>query len=89
MDSRKGPSLPIRLGYAGWSYKEWVGSLYDPDKSMLQQYSAIFDTVEIDSSFYMFPDKGTILGMTRDTPRDFVFSAKMNRKFTHELRLRL
>jgi len=55
---------------------------------MLQQYSAIFDTVEIDSSFYRFPDKGTILGMTRYTPRGFIFSAKMNKKFTHELRLR-
>jgi len=80
---------PIRLGCAGWSYKEWIGPLYDPDKSMLQQYSAIFDTVEIDSSFYGFPEKGTILGMTRYTPRSFVFTAKMNKKFTHELRLKL
>jgi len=80
---------PIRLGCAGWSYKEWIGPLYDPDKSMLQQYSSIFDTVEIDSSFYKFPDKGTILGMTRYTPRGFLFSAKMNKRFTHELRLKL
>ena len=80
---------PIRLGCAGWSYKEWIGPLYDPDKSMLQQYSSIFDAVEIDSSFYKFPEKGTILGMTRYTPRGFVFSAKMNKKFTHELRLKL
>lgn len=63
--------------------------MYDPDKSMLQQYSSIFDTVEIDSSFYRFPDQGTILGLTRYTPRNFVFSAKMNKKFTHELRLKL
>ncbi len=56
---------------------------------MLQQYSSIFDTVEIDSSFYKFPDKGTILGMTRYTPRGFLFSAKMNKRFTHELRLKL
>jgi uncharacterized protein YecE (DUF72 family) len=56
---------------------------------MLRQYSSIFDTVEIDSSFYGFPDKGTVLGMARYTPRQFLFSAKMNRKFTHELRLKL
>jgi uncharacterized protein YecE (DUF72 family) len=83
------PSTPVRLGCAGWSYKEWIGPLYDPDKSMLQQYSSIFDTVEIDSSFYKFPEKGIILGMTRYTPRGFLFSAKLNKKFTHELRLRL
>jgi uncharacterized protein YecE (DUF72 family) len=56
---------------------------------MLQQYSSIFDTVEIDSSFYKFPEKGTILGMTRYTPRRFVFSAKMNKKFTHQMLLKL
>lgn len=82
-------STSIRLGCAGWSYKEWIGPLYDPDKSMLQQYSAVFDTVEIDSSFYKFPETGTILGMSRYTPRGFLFSAKMNKKFTHDLRLRL
>ena len=82
-------SAPIRLGCAGWSYKEWIGPLYDPDKSMLRQYASIFDIVEIDSSFYKFPDKGTVLGMTRHTPRGFLFSAKMNKEFTHELRLKL
>lgn len=82
-------STSIRLGCAGWSYKDWIGPLYVADKSMLQQYSSIFDTVEIDSSFYKFPDKGTVLGLTRYTPRGFLFSAKMNKKFTHDLRLRL
>lgn len=89
MENPERPSTPVRLGCAGWSYKEWIGPLYDPDRSMLQQYSSIFDTVEIDSSFYKFPEKGTILGMTRYTPRGFLFSAKLNKKFTHELRLRL
>jgi uncharacterized protein YecE (DUF72 family) len=79
----------MRFGCAGWSYKEWLGPLYDPEKSMLQQYASVFDTVEIDSSFYKPPDDGTILGLTRYTKRGFMFSAKMNQKFTHELRLRL
>ena len=89
MDDRGQAKAPIRFGCAGWSYKEWIGPLYDPDKSMLQQYSSIFDTVEIDSSFYKFPERGTILGMTRYTPRGFVFSAKMNKKFTHQMLLKL
>lgn len=89
MDDHGRASAPIRLGCAGWSYKEWIGPLYDPDKSMLQQYTSIFDTVEIDSSFYKFPEKGTILGMARYTPRGFLFSAKMNKRFTHELCLKL
>jgi len=89
LDDHGQTKTPIRFGCAGWSYKEWIGPLYDPDRSMLQQYSSIFDTVEIDSSFYKFPERGTILGMARYTPRGFVFSAKMNKKFTHELRLKL
>lgn len=56
---------------------------------MLQQYASVFDTVELNSSFYKAPDEGTILGLTRHTKRGFMFSAKINQKFTHELRLKL
>jgi uncharacterized protein YecE (DUF72 family) len=79
----------LYFGCAGWSYKEWVGPLYDPEKSMLQQYSTVFDTVELNSSFYKEPEEGTILGLTRNTKRGFMFSAKINQKFTHDLRLKL
>jgi uncharacterized protein YecE (DUF72 family) len=56
---------------------------------MLQQYSSVFDTVELNSSFYKAPDQGTILGLTRNTKRGFMFSAKINRKFTHDLAMKL
>jgi uncharacterized protein YecE (DUF72 family) len=79
----------LYFGCAGWSYKEWIGPLYDADRSMLQQYANVFDTVELNSSFYKAPDEGTILGLTRYTKRGFMFSAKINQKFTHELRLKL
>jgi uncharacterized protein YecE (DUF72 family) len=79
----------LYFGCAGWSYKEWNGPFYDPGKSMLQQYASVFDTVELNSSFYRQPDEGTILGLTRNTKRGFMFSAKINQKFTHDLRLKL
>jgi len=79
----------LYLGCAGWSYKEWVGPLYDPDRSMLQQYSSVFDTVELNSSFYKAPDEGTILGLTKYTNRGFMFSAKINQRFTHDLTMKL
>jgi uncharacterized protein YecE (DUF72 family) len=82
-------SARLYFGCAGWSYKEWIGALYDPGKSMLKQYSSVFDTVELNSSFYEAPDKGTILGLTRHTSRGFMFSAKINQRFTHELRLKI
>jgi len=79
----------LRLGCAGWSYKEWVGPLYDSEKKMLQQYGTVFDTVELNASFYRPPTARTILGLTRYTRRGFMFSAKLNQKFTHQLRLLL
>ena len=79
----------MSLGCAGWSHKEWVGPLYDTAQNMLRQYSSVFDIVEMDSSFYRFPDKGTILGMARYSPLGFRFTAKMNKKFTHDLRLKV
>ena len=79
----------LYMGCAGWSYKEWIGPLYEPDASMLQQYASVFDTVELNSSFYRPPDEGTILGLTKHTNRGFMFSAKINQKFTHDLALKL
>ena len=79
----------LHMGCAGWSYKEWIGPLYAPGKSMLQRYASVFDTVELNSSFYRAPDEGTILGLTKHTNRGFMFSAKINQKFTHDLAMKL
>jgi len=56
---------------------------------MLQQYAAVFDTVELNSSFYDPPTEGTIRGLARNTPRGFMFSAKINRRFSHDLKLKV
>lgn len=66
-----------------------MGPLYDDGKSMLQQYAAIFDTVELNSSFYDPPTEGTIRGLAKNTRRGFMFSAKINRRFTHDLKLKV
>lgn len=84
LESRK-----LKLGCAGWSYKEWVGPLYDQTKNMLQQYAKVFGTVEINSSFYRSPDEGVIRGLTKYPKKGFMFSAKINQKFTHDLALRM
>lgn len=78
----------ISLGTCGWSYKEWVGPLYgQQEKSMLKAYTKIFPTVEIDSTFYAYPSKGTIMGWSKYSPEGFIFSAKLPKLITHEKRL--
>jgi uncharacterized protein YecE (DUF72 family) len=80
----------VRLGTSGWSYREWEGPFYPKgEKKKLTYYSKFFDTVEIDSTFYAYPSKGMILGATRNTPPEFVFSAKLPKLITHEKRLDL
>ena len=80
----------ILLGCSGWSYKDWVGPLYKTEKeSKLRAYSSIFNTAEINSTFYAYPTKGTVLGWLRYTKSDFIYAAKLPRQITHKKKLDL
>ena len=80
----------ILLGTSGWSYKEWEGNFYEKgEKTKLRAYSSVFKTVEIDSSFYRIPSKGTVMGWLRYSPSNFVFSAKLPKTVTHDKKLGL
>ena len=48
----------IRIGPAGWSYKDWEGTVYPPHGSKfdhLAYLASFFDTIEINSPFYRIP----------------------------------
>jgi uncharacterized protein YecE (DUF72 family) len=78
-------SSNILLGTSGWSYREWVGPFYKKgEKSMLKAHSKVFKTAEIDSTFYAYPSKGTVMGWVRYSPEDHVFCAKLPKLITHE-----
>ena len=84
------PSEKIFLGTSGWSYKEWIGPFYTKmDKSMLRAYAKVFRTVEINSTFYRYPSKGTVMGWVKYSPEGFVYSAKLPKLITHEKELDL
>jgi uncharacterized protein YecE (DUF72 family) len=80
---------PIRIGPAGWSYKDWEGIVYPPHGSrfdplaFLAQY---FDTIEINSPFYRIPPPSHAKSWTRRVTanRNFKFTTKIYRGFTHE-----
>jgi uncharacterized protein YecE (DUF72 family) len=83
-------STRIRVGPAGWSYKDWAGQVYPQPQprgfdplTYLAQY---FDAVEINSSFYRIPDAKTTrrwVERVADHPA-FRFTAKLWQGFTHE-----
>jgi uncharacterized protein YecE (DUF72 family) len=83
-------SAEFRIGTQGWNYDFWSGRFYPPGaKSVdrLEQYSRVFDTVEIDSTFYAMPPAGRFRSWYERTPADFRFTAKLPREITHDARL--
>jgi uncharacterized protein YecE (DUF72 family) len=80
----------IRIGPAGWSYKDWEGIVYPhkpgPRFDPLEYLAQFFDTIEINSSFYRPPTAATAKAWARrvGSNRRFQFSAKLYRVFTHE-----
>ncbi len=80
--------LTILFGTSGWSYQEWVGAFYPNNRvSKLPFYARIFESVEVDSSFYRPPSKSMIAGWARATGPDFKFSLKIPKSITHDRRL--
>lgn len=78
----------LHIGTSGWSYKEWNGVFYpSASTNKLSYYSKLYQTAEVDSSFYAYPSKGLVQGWARRTPDNFVFSVKLPRLLTHDKRL--
>jgi uncharacterized protein YecE (DUF72 family) len=53
----------------------------------LAHYSTLFDTVEINSTFYRLAKPSAVENWVRDTPEGFVFAAKASQYLTHMKRL--
>jgi uncharacterized protein YecE (DUF72 family) len=80
----------IKIGPAGWSYKDWNGVVY-PKKpgakfDPLAYLVEFFDTIEINSSFYRPPAASTSKSWAKRVAQNqnFVFTAKLHQVFTHE-----
>jgi uncharacterized protein YecE (DUF72 family) len=79
----------LNIGTSGWSYgKDWKGVFYSSTSSMLHQYLSLFDTAEINSTFYALPKENFIRHLAKVPPEKF-FAAKLPKKVTHDHRLDL
>ncbi|MEM0158076.1 MAG: DUF72 domain-containing protein [Thermoplasmataceae archaeon] len=76
----------IWIGCSGWVYKDWEGNFYPKGtKDYLEYYSSLFNTVEINSTFYTQIPKSTIQSWIKRTKaREFRFSIKAPSALTHE-----
>lgn len=82
--------LQWHLGTMGFSYKEWNAVFY-PDglqpRDYLSHYSQIFDTVELDSTFYGTPKQEYVERWDSVTPPEFIFCVKTPKEITHDRQL--
>ncbi|GJL48952.1 MAG: hypothetical protein NPIRA01_01790 [Nitrospirales bacterium] len=81
----------IYIGTSGWSYDDWIGNFYPDDlkkDQVLPFYANLFDTVEVNNSFYHLPDKNTVKRWCALTPKNFIFSCKASRFITHMKKLK-
>jgi uncharacterized protein YecE (DUF72 family) len=79
----------IRIGCSGWAYAHWREPVYQgaPASSWLARYAELFDTVEINATFYRLPTTRAAAGWAGRTPERFVFAVKVSRYLTHVRRL--
>jgi uncharacterized protein YecE (DUF72 family) len=84
------PAPHTYVGTAGWTYKDWEGIVYPPQIKKSQhpvEYMAqYFDMLEINTSFYghIKPEWGKLwCRKARQANSGFLFTAKLNRAFTH------
>lgn len=82
--------MTVRIGTSGWSYNHWLEVLYPPglpSARRLTRYTEVFDTVELNASFYRWPKDSTFAGWRAALPAGFTMSVKAHRGLTHYRRL--
>ncbi len=80
----------IRVGCSGWNYADWRERVYPrgvPQRRWLEHYATLFDTVEVNSTFYRLAKPQAAAAWVEQTPPEFVFAAKASQYLTHFKRL--
>src|SRR5262249_50155662 len=81
----------IHIGCSGWNYRHWRGRFY-PEEQKPEQwfgfYAGVFDTVEINNTFYHLPAAQTFKAWRAQAPAGFIYAVKANRYLTHLKKLK-
>jgi uncharacterized protein YecE (DUF72 family) len=80
----------VRIGCSGWNYAHWRERVYPkglPPKRWLERYATLFDTVEVNNTFYRLPKREAVAGWVEQSPPGFLFAVKASRYLTHVKRL--
>ncbi len=90
--SRKTKKKPrARIGTSGWNYPHWRGVFYPQDLSSSQwfgRYAEVFDTVEVNNTFYNLPEPSVFETWRDQAPGGFLYVLKASRWITHMKKLK-
>jgi len=78
--------VALYVGTSGFSYPTWKPEFYPagtPQKEFLRAYADRLPSVELNATFYQLPSEERLRGWAEQTPADFRFAVKMNRRATH------
>jgi uncharacterized protein YecE (DUF72 family) len=70
------------VGTGGWAY------FNVPEKQVLRTYSQLFNFVEVNYTFYEYPEVRRVEGWRKAVPSNFVFSVRCHQDLTHKIGLR-
>lgn len=80
-----------RVGCSGWVYRHWRGAVYPkslPQRRWFEHYATLFDTVEINNTFYRLPSPTAVEGWADQAPAGFVYASKLGAFGSHRMKLR-
>jgi len=80
----------FRIGCSGWQYRHWRENFYAGVRvsGWFQHYASVFDTVEINNSFYRLPEASTFARWAEQAPPGFLYAVKASRFLTHMKKLK-
>lgn len=86
-----GKTGTVHIGTSGYQYKHWSGTFYPEDLPKTRWfafYSGVFDTVEINNTFYNLPAAKTFDTWRERAPRGFQYVLKFSKFGTHNKKLK-
>ena len=79
-------AIKWHIGCSGFHYREWKSNFYPedrPQKKWFEFYSTQFNTLELNVTFYRFPQLSILERWHRQSPPNFCFAVKAPRLITH------
>lgn len=81
----------LRVGTSGYQYDHWKSIFYPaalPKSGWFRHYASVFDTLEVNNTFYRLPAPHVFDAWRRQAPAGFCYALKFSRYGSHLKRLK-